>query len=160
MSPKPYQVTGHSSVQNLRTASHRQKESSNSAAPPIPRSPPTPPPSRSWSSTPNDTQPAPAHGSKARGRPSPAPFHDGNSPKSRTMGLHHVSTQCPTHIEALKCVELQFQRTIKESTSRFAVAGLGTLSRHPAVPRSHGTGEHLSVCGCGLMLPGGLSPPV
>lgn len=103
MSPKPYQVTGHSSVQNLRTLSHGQKESSNSAAPPTPRSPPTPPPSRPWSSTPNDTQPAPAHGSKARGRPCPAPFHDRNSPKSRTTGLHHVSTRCPTRRGTQMC---------------------------------------------------------
>lgn len=159
MSPKPYQVTGHSSVQNLRTASHGQKESSNSAAPPTTRSPPTPPPSRPWSSTPNDTQPAPAHGARLGGDPALHLFMMGTPPSQELRGFI-TSQPGVLHVEALKCVELQFQRTIKESTSRFAVAGLGTLSRHPAVPRAHGTGEHLSVCGCGLMLSGGLTPPV
>lgn len=160
MSPKPYQVAGRSSAPSLRTASHGQKESSNSAPPATPqgtlqlhhlagRGPPP-------QVTPSLPLPV---GARLGGDPALHLFMMGTPPRQEPRGF--ITPQPSVlRVEALKCVELQSQRTIKESRSRFAVAGLGTLSRHPPVPKSHGTGEYLSVCGYGLMLPGGLTPPV
>lgn len=71
----------------------------------------------------------------------PAPFQDGDSPKARTTGLHHALTRV-LHVEALSNVLSSHPSELLKSPDQGSVAGLGTLSRYPAVPRSHGTGEH------------------